>query len=102
MMIDFDHFWNEGIVSFDTCSLGRMYEWEYKYSVNIKDALSYLYTTNKLWETSVTIDELKGQRDNIRNNIFDFHLKQGEILLEYFHSLLFFCIFPYCNLNMHK
>ena len=77
MMMDFDHFWNEGIVSFDTCSLGRMYEWEYKYSVNIKDALSYLYTTNKLWETSVTIDELNGQRDNIRNNIFDMKYNKG-------------------------
>lgn len=47
-MIEFDDIWKEGIISFDTCSLGRMYEWESKYAVNIKDALSYLWTIDKL------------------------------------------------------
>ena len=34
----FKDIWVNGIVSFDTCCLGRMYEWESLYAVNIKDA----------------------------------------------------------------
>ena len=33
----FKDIWANGIVSFDTCCLGRMYEWESLYAVNIKD-----------------------------------------------------------------
>ena len=35
----FNDIWENGIITFDTYSLGRMYEWEYNHALNIKDAL---------------------------------------------------------------
>lgn len=66
----FKDIWENGLVSFDTCCLGRMYEWEYLYAVNIKDAISYLYQTGKLWETEVNIQEFSKQRKEIRESIY--------------------------------
>ena len=31
----FKDIWQNGIISFDTCCLGRMYEWEALYAVNL-------------------------------------------------------------------
>lgn len=70
-MIEFDDVWKQGIISFDTCSLGRMYEWETKYAVNIKDALSYLVTIGKLWETEINVQEFSNQRIAIRESIHE-------------------------------
>ncbi|MDD3362050.1 MAG: PIN-like domain-containing protein [Hespellia sp.] len=67
----FDKIWNNGLVSFDTCSLGRMYEWESKYAVNIKDALSYLLTIGKLWETQINVQEFSNERIAIREAIYE-------------------------------
>lgn len=67
----FDEIWNNGIISFDTCSLGRMYEWESKYAVNIKDALSYLWTIGKLWETEINVQEFSNQRNAIKQSIYE-------------------------------
>ncbi|MEG0793995.1 MAG: hypothetical protein RR399_09285 [Lachnospiraceae bacterium] len=67
----FDKIWNNGIISFDTCSLGRMFEWESKYAVNIKDALSYLWTIEKLWETEINIQEFSNQRKAIKESIYE-------------------------------
>ena len=70
-MVEFDDIWKDGIVSFDTCSLGRMYEWESRYAVNIKDALSYLWTIGKLWETEINIQEFSNQRTAIKDSIYE-------------------------------
>lgn len=66
----FKDIWQNGIVSFDTCCLGRMYEWEALYAVNIKDAISYLYKVGKLWESEVNIQEFSKQRIEIRDSIY--------------------------------
>lgn len=67
----FNDIWENGIISFDTCSLGRMYEWESYYAVDIKDALSYLLRVNKLWETIINVQEFSKQRKEIKDNIYD-------------------------------
>lgn len=67
----FKDIWENGIVSFDACCLGRMYEWEALYAVNIKDAISYLFKVGKLWETEINIQEFSRQRVEIRENIYD-------------------------------
>ena len=56
-MTTFDEIWEEGLISFDPSSLGRMYEWAVKDAVNIKDAVSYLFQSGKLWEMEVTVQE---------------------------------------------
>ena len=66
----FKDIWQNGIISFDTCCLGRMYEWEALYAVNIKDAISYLYKVGKLWESEVNIQEFSKQRIEIRESIY--------------------------------
>ena len=66
----FKDIWQNGIVSFDTCCLGRMYEWEALYAVNIKDVISYLYRVGKLWESEVNIQEFSKQRIEIRESIY--------------------------------
>lgn len=76
-MIKFDDVWRDGIVSFDTCSLGRMYEWESKYAVNIKDALSYLLRVGKLWESEINIQEFSKQRTAIKESIYEQKYKKG-------------------------
>ena len=70
-MIDFATAWNDGIISFDTCSLGRMYEWDSIYAVNIKDSLSYLLECGKLWESEINIDEFTIQRKAIKDSIYE-------------------------------
>ena len=60
-----------GIVSFDTCCLGRMYELESLYVVNIKDAISYLFQVGKLWEAEINIQEFSRQRVEIRESIYN-------------------------------
>lgn len=70
-MIEFEEVWENGIVSFDTCCLGRMYEWEYRYAVNIKDAVSFLYQIGKLWETEINVQEFLKQRKEIKESIYD-------------------------------
>lgn len=70
-MEQFKDIWENGIISFDTCSLGRMYEWESLYAVNIKDAISYLFLVGKLWETEVNIQEFSKQRIEIRESIYE-------------------------------
>lgn len=67
----FKDIWANGIVSFDTCCLGRMYEWESLYAVNIKDAISYLFQVGKLWETEINIQEFSRQRVEIRESIYN-------------------------------
>lgn len=47
-MTTFDEIWKEELISFDTSSLGRMYERAVKDAVNIKDAVSYLFQSGKL------------------------------------------------------
>lgn len=47
-MTTFDEIWEEGLISFDTSSLRRMYEWAVKDAVNIKDAVSCLFQSGKL------------------------------------------------------
>ena len=76
-MIKFDDVWGDGIVSFDTCSLGRIYEWESKYAVNIKDALSYLLRVGKLWESEINIQEFSKQRTAIKESIYEQKYKKG-------------------------
>ena len=76
-MRHFESIWNNGIVSFDTCSLGRMYEWESLYAVNIKDAMSYLYKVGKLWETEICINEFLEQKEPIQNNIHKIKYESG-------------------------
>lgn len=73
----FDEIWENGIVSFDTCSLGRMYEWDYVYAVNIKDALSYLLEIKKIWETKVNIQEFSEQRIEIKDSIYTQKYEKG-------------------------
>lgn len=66
----FDKSWRNGIITFDTCSLGRMYEWEYNNALNIKDSISYLLTNESIWETEYNCYEFKVQREEIKNSIF--------------------------------
>lgn len=68
---DFEDIWNNGIITFDTCSLGRMYEWEYNEAINIKDSISYLLSEEKIWESSYNYEEFNVQRTEIKNNIFN-------------------------------
>lgn len=67
----FQEIWENGLISFDTCSMGRMYEWEYYQAINIKDAISYLHQTNKLWESNINIIEFSEQRKLIKDNIYE-------------------------------
>lgn len=76
-MTTFDEIWEEGLISFDTSSLGRMYEWEVKDAVNIKDAVSYLFQGGKLWETEVTIHEFSRQRVEIKESIYETKFEKG-------------------------
>lgn len=69
--------WENGLISFDTSSIGRMYEWEYNQAVNIKDAVSYLYQTNRLWESDINIIEFSKQRKLIKDNIYDIKYVKG-------------------------
>jgi len=73
----FEYIWENGLISFDTSSLGRMYEWESLYAVNIKDAISYLYSKGKIWETDVSITEFTKQRIEIKNSIYEQKFVKG-------------------------
>lgn len=79
-MIDketFESIWNDGIITFDTCSMGRMYEWEYNNAVNIKDVLSYLFSNGHLWETEYNCEEFNIQREEIKKSIFQQKYENG-------------------------
>lgn len=76
-MIEFEKVWENGIVSFDTCCLGRMYEWEYRYAINIKDAVSFLNRMEKLWETEINVQEFLKQRKEIKESIYDQKYTKG-------------------------
>lgn len=67
----FKEIWENGIVSFDTCCLGRMYEWDARYAVDIKDAISYLFHVGELWETEINIQEFSRQRVEIKKSIYE-------------------------------
>lgn len=73
----FKEIWENGIITFDTCSLGRMYEWEYSHSVNIKDALSYLFQFGCIWECEVTCKEFEVQRKQIKEGIYQQKYENG-------------------------
>jgi hypothetical protein len=47
-----------------------MYEWEYNHALNIKDALSYLFASGRIWETEYNCEEFNTQREAIKANIF--------------------------------
>jgi hypothetical protein len=73
----FKNIWTDGIITFDTCSMGRMYEWEYESAINIKDALSYLFASGHLWETEYNCEEFKVQREEIKKSIFQQKYENG-------------------------
>ena len=66
----FDGIWKDGLITFDTCSFGRLYEWEYNKAIDIKDAISYLLTNGHIWETEVNCEEFRRQRIEIKKSIF--------------------------------
>ncbi|MBI4855911.1 MAG: hypothetical protein HY818_04110 [Acetobacterium woodii] len=73
----FKDLWYNGIITFDTCSMGRMYEWEYEQAINIKDVLSYLFMSGHLWETEYNCEEFNIQRELIKNSIFHQKYENG-------------------------
>mgnify|MGYP001128557785 CR=1 FL=1 len=73
----FNCIWENGLISFDTSSMGRMYEWEYNQAINIKDAVSYLYQTNRLWESNINVIEFSRQRKLIKDSIYDTKYVKG-------------------------
>lgn len=73
----FKNIWDNGIITFDTCSMGRLYEWEYDNAINIKDVLSYLFESGHLWETEYNCDEFNIQREEIKNSIFHQKYENG-------------------------
>lgn len=73
----FEEIWTNGIITFDTCSMCRMYEWEYNDAINIKDILSYLFTNGHIWETQYNYEEFNIQRVDIKNSIFQQKYENG-------------------------
>lgn len=74
---EFKEIWEQGIIVFDTCSLGRMYEWEYNHAINIKDALSYLNSNQHIWETEYNCEEFETQRNAIKDSIYQQKYENG-------------------------